>query len=181
MNAISVYGLAYLSVVGLIATWRLSRLLTAQARQHIFSTLSKWLIYTLVFPRLNGTIDITVLAGLIITCVVIGNAVASIIGVHTKAELATRLARLCATNVTMLFLGGRTNFIVDKILRISHADYYLMHRWIGRISVVEGLVHGTLGIVQHRADTTTIDLTVGSDAYKVMTFSTLIQCRYFYC
>ena len=156
-----IYAIAYISVLAFVISWRLYRFLMARARDHVFSVLSKWLVYTVILRRVNGSSDITVAMAFAILCMLVGNVVSTVIAVTSQADLSIRLARLCLTNLVVLFFGGRTNFIADKILRLSHNDYYLVHRWIGRICVLEGLIHGVLSALQRRKPLRAIDITVG--------------------
>jgi hypothetical protein len=181
MRVSYIYATAYVSVLGSVIVWRLLRFLTARARDHVFSILSKWLIHTVVLARLNGSSDVSVIAGLMVFCMIVGNVISSVIAVTSQADFSARLARLCITNLVILFLGGRTNFIADKLLQLSHNEYHLAHRWIGRICIVEGLIHGILSAFQHRKPLRAIDITVGfivtrpftSDAYCLSCFHLL--------
>ncbi|KAF1363095.1 hypothetical protein EJ07DRAFT_152612 [Lizonia empirigonia] len=46
--------------------------------------------------------------------------------------------------MVFLYLGGRTNVLVDKFFRLSHTEYWLLHRWLGRLAAAEGIIHGAL-------------------------------------
>ena len=155
-----VYALSYASAMGLLLVWRLSQFLTSQAREHIFSTFAKWLLFSVVLPRMNGSTDITIMAGSIIILFIIANVVGCALLVQSQSELSARLARMCITNLVVLFLGGRSNLIVDKIFRLSNTEYHLLHRWVGRVAVVEGLTHATLSIIKIRAATSVLDMSV---------------------
>ncbi|KAJ5035240.1 hypothetical protein J3E72DRAFT_176970 [Bipolaris maydis] len=155
-----IYAIAYISVLALVISWRLYQFLTARARDHVFAVLSKWLVYTVVLARANGSSDITVAAGFVVLCTLVGNIVSAVIAIPSQADFSTRLARLCLTNLVVLFFGGRTNFIADRIFRLSHSEYYLVHRWIGRICVLEGLIHGVLSALQRRKPLRAIDITL---------------------
>lgn len=155
-----VYAVSYASAMGLLLVWKLSQLLTTQAREHIFSTFAKFLVFSVVLPRMNGSTDITVLTGFLIVLFVVANVVGSAIFVQSQSELSTRLARMCITNLVVLFLGGRSNPLVDRIFRLSNAEYHLLHHWIGRIAVVEGMTHATLVIIKRRLATSALDISV---------------------
>jgi hypothetical protein len=81
MQIIVIYVIAYGSAIGLLLGWRLSQFLTTQARERIFSTFTKWAVYTLVTRRLNRSSDVTVLTGFIILLLVAANAVGSALAV----------------------------------------------------------------------------------------------------
>jgi hypothetical protein len=160
MQVILVYALAYVSAMGFLLMWRLSQFLTTQARQHIFSIFSKWILYTVVFLRMNGSSDVTVMACFLILLFITANIVGTFLGIQSQPELSLRLARMCLTNTAILFLSGRSNLLVDKVFRISITEYHLLHRWIGRITVIEGLTHGTLSILQARTTLGAVHLSV---------------------
>jgi hypothetical protein len=162
MQVTVIYAISYASAIGLLVIWRLSQCLTVRAREHIVSFLSKWLLYTVIYPRLNGSSDVTIMAGSTVVLFIVANIVGSVIGVHSRLELSVRLSRMCVTNLLVLYLGGRSNFLVDKIFRLSTTEYHLLHRWIGRITLIEGLIHGTLCIIDTGATTKVVHLTVSS-------------------
>jgi hypothetical protein len=151
MQATLVYALAIASVVGFVFVSRLAQLLTFQARERLFSVFSKWALYTLVWRRPNGSSDMSVLAAAAGLLFLIGNVLGCVLAVRGRADLSLRLARLCAMNLVILFLGGRTSFVLDKIFRLSMTQYYTVHRWVGRISITEGILHGILNVSQHRS------------------------------
>jgi hypothetical protein len=157
-----VYALSYVSAVALLLAWRLSQFLTTQAREHLFSTGTKWFFYTIICPRMKSSSDVTLMAGSIIMMFVVANVVGSALGVKSQSDLSIRLARLCITNIVVLYFGGRSNIVVDKVFRLSVTDYHLLHRWIGRITIIEGITHGTLCIIKTKATTRTLDLAVSS-------------------
>ena len=155
-----IYALSYASAVGFLLVWRLSQFITTQAREHIFSTCAKWLLYTVILPRVNGSSDVTIMAGSIIVLFVVANVVGCVLRVQSQSELSTRLARMCVTNLVVLFLGGRSNLLVDKIFHLSNTEYHLLHRWVGRITVIEGLTHATLCMIKTKAAARIVDLSV---------------------
>lgn len=160
MQVTLVYAISVASVVGFVLVLRLAQLLTFHARERLFSTFSKWVLYTLVWPRAKGSSDLSVLAAAAITLFLVGNIIGSVLAIRGRAELSLRLARLCTMNMTILFLGGRTSFILDKIFQLSMTEYYSIHRWVGRISIAEGLLHAILNILQSRSTIRSIELSV---------------------
>jgi hypothetical protein len=158
MQVIIVYLIAYGSAVGLLLGWRLSQYLTTQARKRVFSTFTKWAVYSVVTRRLDGSSDITIVAGFVILLLVVANIVGSTVFIQTRTELSLRLAKLSVTNLAILYLGGRSNILLDKVFRLFHTEQQLMHRWIGRITVIEGLIHGVFEISQLRSALKPIDL-----------------------
>lgn len=166
MQATIVYAISIASVVGFVLVLRLAQLLTFHARERLFSTFSKWVLYTLVWPRAKGSSDVSILAAAAITLFLVGNIIGSVLAIRGRAELSLRLARLCTMNMTILFLGGRTSFILDKMFQLSMIEYYSIHRWVGRISIAEGILHAILNILQFRSTIRNVELSVCFDLQR---------------
>ena len=68
------------------------------------------------------------------------------------AELRGRAGHLAVVNMLPLFLfAGRNNLLIP-LLRVSFDTWNLFHRWIGRIVVVEAIVHTIAWAVNEIAD-----------------------------
>lgn len=134
----------------MMIVWKIWRLLATRVRQRFLTLLSKWLFYTVILPRCRGSSNITVFAVVLIGLFILGNIAVSAVGIQSRTDLAQRLARLALINVIILFLGGRTNLFADKVLRCSFPNYYLLHRWIGRVTLLEVIVHGSLMCLEIR-------------------------------
>lgn len=106
----------------------------------------RWLLYSTV-PLTRG---ITGFEGLCIFLIVGGNAAALSVSIHDRLELDKRAANLAAINATLLFLGGRTNPWAN-LFGISLSRYYLFHRWIGQVVILEGLLHSVLSIIRSQS------------------------------
>jgi hypothetical protein len=144
MQPVLVYLISFASAVGGLTLWKLYHLVDASTRRIIFSFLRKRFIYTLVLRRRRSTSDVNVLVVLNILLVVAANVTACTVRVGSSAQLAKRCGTLFMVNVLPLYLGGRTSFLADRILRLPLTEYHLFHRWIGRICVLQGLVHGII-------------------------------------
>jgi hypothetical protein len=160
MRALIVYTIAYASALGVLLVWRLSQSLAGKVRERLVATFSKWVVYTVIFPRMNGSSDVTVVTAIVLTAFVIANVVGCILSVQTRMELSLRLAKLCVTNIVFLYMGGRSNIILDKVFRLSHQEHHLLHRWIGRVSVTEGVIHGTMDLLQSRSSFSPMNISV---------------------
>ena len=71
-----------------------------------------------------------------------------------KANLGPTAAMLAVINAVMLFLGGRTSPLADFI-GIPLSTYYVFHHLIGRVVVIEGVIHAGLAFRRSRPDQTT--------------------------
>ncbi|KAK6531318.1 hypothetical protein TWF281_008130 [Arthrobotrys megalospora] len=77
-----------------------------------------------------------------------GNITLTVVSIHwtrpsavVLSELRNRSGVLAVTNMVPLFvLAGRNNPLIP-LLRISFDTYNLIHRWLGRIVVIEAIVH----------------------------------------
>ncbi|KAK2616337.1 hypothetical protein QQS21_000771 [Conoideocrella luteorostrata] len=68
------------------------------------------------------------------------------------AELRGRSGTLCVANfVPLIILAGRNNPLIH-LLRISFDTYNLFHRWVGRIAVLEIIIHTVAWMVPVVAD-----------------------------
>jgi hypothetical protein len=65
-----------------------------------------------------------------------------------RVALIRRSSVLSSVNTVLLFLGGRTNILIDAFDIPLHS-YYLAHHWIGRMAVAQGLFHAGLAISQN--------------------------------
>jgi hypothetical protein len=124
-------------------------------RERVFSLASKWLVYSLLIPRWTSSTNITLY---------VGNVVSSVLAVLTKEEFSIRIARLCVTNLVTLYFGGGSSFILDKVLRLPLSDTGILHRWVGRLTLIEGCIHGIIELSQPNSvlNVTTIHLSVSA-------------------
>lgn len=108
-----------------------------------------------------GTIP-TRLETLLIFAYIALNAVFCVVTIHWSQGLATSLRALTKTTgtlavvnlVPLVITAGRNNPLVS-ILRIPFDTFNLMHRWLGRMIVVQAVVHSLAVIVnmgQHSKD-----------------------------
>ncbi|KAF2741743.1 hypothetical protein M011DRAFT_530343 [Sporormia fimetaria CBS 119925] len=148
MEVITVYILSLASAAGCIILWNLRKLVDQATIRLILSVFRKQFIYTLVSSRGKSTSNINILAAISVLIMAAANVVACVLGVSDWTTLARRCASLFVLNAIPLYAGGRTNLFVDKVLRLSINNYYLFHRWLGRICVLQGLVHGIVSAVR---------------------------------
>lgn len=118
------------------------------------------MVFTVLFPRFNESSDITVLSASVIVVVSAGNVLASLITIHDREDFSSRLGRLSIINMMFLYLGGRTNIAADKLFRLSHTEYWLLHRWLGRIAAAEGMIHGAMQVSRSRSLPSVIQISV---------------------
>lgn len=61
-------------------------------------------------------------------------------GIHTSNDLMIRTGTMASINLIPLLLGGRTN-LVAEFLGSSLHTYYLAHHWLGRLAVLQSMLH----------------------------------------
>ncbi|KAF2439148.1 hypothetical protein P171DRAFT_132259 [Karstenula rhodostoma CBS 690.94] len=141
MQLLTIYILCLASTIAASCIWRSWRLLDNPT---IWSFLRRQFLYTLLCRRLRTSSDINVLAGINLLVFGAANITACTLWIQNPAELGKRCGTLFIVNVIPLYLGGRTNFLIDKVFRLQLNEYSLLHRWLGRVCVMQGLLHGVL-------------------------------------
>ena len=68
-----------------------------------------------------------------------------------RVNIGTTAAMLAIINAILLFLGGPTSPVADFI-GIPLSTYYIFHHFIGRVVVIEGVIHAALAFRRSRAD-----------------------------
>jgi hypothetical protein len=109
----------------------------------------KFVVYPLVVRRRWWNwIAVNRLQGATISSYVIINGFCMGLGIKTTSDLIIRSGLMASINMIPLFLGGRTNTLAS-FLGISLHTYYLAHHWIGRIVILQSLIHVFL-VIAHR-------------------------------
>ncbi|KAH8768374.1 hypothetical protein F5883DRAFT_669942 [Diaporthe sp. PMI_573] len=83
---------------------------------------------------------------------------------------------LAIINATLLFLGARTNPLADFI-GVPLSTYYTFHHFIGRVVVVEGIIHAALAFRRSRPDQTTISGYSAAGLLVALLFTSLYCIR----
>ncbi|KUI65140.1 hypothetical protein VM1G_00669 [Cytospora mali] len=124
------YGVSAVSIFALIVFKKVKQYLYIAAEK-----VTTRLAYRVVISRgLWSAISVTVLHII---------ALLAFIGINILLILLTLdngLEEITMINLVPLFLGGRTNVVIDY-LDISLHIYYFAHRWLGRIVVAQALIH----------------------------------------
>lgn len=89
--------------------------------------------------------------------------------IFERARIESAAATLTIINAILLFLGARTNPLAD-LIGVPLSTYYTFHHFIGRVVVVEGIIHAALAFRRSRPDQTTIS------GYSVSQMRSL-QCK----
>jgi predicted ferric reductase len=76
-----------------------------------------------------------------------GNVVCVAIG-SRDSTVIRRLAIMSVINLVPLALGGHMNFIASRC-RIRPQNYERMHRWVGKVAILEGLIHSVMAALSN--------------------------------
>ena len=106
----------------------------------IFSFLHKRLNYILVIKRQKGSSNISVFIAILIFLYITANIIIYTLKILGRAKLIKHYSSLFVINMVSLYLGGRTSLISDKV-HLNLSQYGLLHRWVGRVCVIQGLIH----------------------------------------
>ncbi|KAI0550160.1 hypothetical protein F4679DRAFT_595048 [Xylaria curta] len=121
-----------------------------QVHQAYGSMLRLWLNRHLVYPLL--VYDVTRLQALLLVVYVSANGLVLTLFPDHGPSLEQRAALLSTLNIVTVFLGGRTNPLID-MANVSLRTYYFWHFWAGRVILIEGLLHAGIRIAQHASRT----------------------------
>jgi hypothetical protein len=96
------------------------------------------------YPRVHKYISGTTRYHALLVVVLLTGNVVCLMDNRTKALQRTGL--LSIVNLVPLALGGHMNSIVSSC-GLGYEAYNAIHRWIGRVAVIEGVIHVILAIV----------------------------------
>ncbi|RYC63891.1 hypothetical protein CHU98_g2325 [Xylaria longipes] len=128
----------------------LATLLLFRVHQAYGSVLRFWLNRHLFYPLL--VYDVTRLQALLLVVYVSANGLVLALFPGNHPSLEQRAALVSTLNIVTVFLGGRTNPLID-MANVSLQTYYFWHIWAGRVILVEGLLHAGIRIA-HQASRT---------------------------
>jgi hypothetical protein len=112
---------------------------------HVFGAhfVVKHLIHPQIPQILRGEDTITRFHSLLIFLYLSGNGICLAFGITSTAQLGIRSGLMSLVNLIPLCAGGRINMVAD-FCGLSQQNYSRMHRWIGRVAVVQGLTHAVI-------------------------------------
>ncbi|PVH90463.1 hypothetical protein DM02DRAFT_665049 [Periconia macrospinosa] len=178
MDLLFTYIVPLASVTALFICWRLWALMSITTKSKIAFFIRKVLVYTVVIRRRSTSSDTTTYGALNILLFLTANLTACLFKLSDIRHLAERCGMLLMINLVPLFLGGRTNLFIDRILRLSLDDYTLMHRWLGRVCVLLGLVHGIVNSVTSSSSTSETILLSILASLGVLSFIYIRRLKY---
>jgi hypothetical protein len=135
--AVFIAGVAAIS----LAYWIIS-ITNAFYLLRLYAFLLRRMIYPLLWPNPRWS-RITRFQTFLLGGYFIINGFCMGIGIHSTSDLISRSGLMASVNLIPLFLGGRTSMF-SRVLGLSLHSYYLWHHWIGRVVVIQGLLHASL-------------------------------------
>lgn len=98
--------------------------------------------YPLLVTRRRGTDAISRADVVVLLLLLVANVLSCTIGVADAQTITTRSGLVAMINLVPLALGGRTNVVLDHVFRVDRGWTEKWHRWVGRVCLLEGVVHG---------------------------------------
>ncbi|KAI9777795.1 MAG: hypothetical protein M1839_008590 [Geoglossum umbratile] len=145
------YAISVAAVVGAFTLYRVGTVIARVVRMLRTVFILKHLCYPVLWRRRSGSTDMTRLQGILTALFIAANILCSLIGVRNVSDLNRRSGILSLINMMPMFLGGRTNLFADLLgLRLDH--YGTLHRWIGRVCVLQGILHGSITFFRPKSD-----------------------------
>ena len=111
--------------------------------------LLKHVLYPQLHPLIRGVNTVTRFEAILIGSLLVGNVLCTTLGIKSSSDFVKRTALVSVINIFPLFLGGRINVIVS-LSGIRYEAYARFHRWVGRIAIVECIVHSSLAAASQK-------------------------------
>jgi len=127
--------------------WSLIRVVRTYATFYFL----KYLFYPQIHRFFRGSSKTTCFDATLIVVFLASNVVCVVIGAGDATTLRKRMGQMSTINLIPLALGGHMNVIVD-LCGVRPENYQRMHRWLGRVAIVEGLVHSIMAATSQKLD-----------------------------
>ena len=144
--AVALGALAAFSIVFFLM-WSLIRVVHTYATFYFL----KYVFYPQIHRYFRGSSKTTCFDATLIVVFLASNVVCVVIGVGDATTLSKRMGQMSTINLIPLALGGHMNVIVN-LCGVRPENYQRMHRWLGRVAIVEGLVHSIMAATSQKLD-----------------------------
>jgi hypothetical protein len=144
MNLTHWYAIAFAGVTACLLSYRVGSI----ASEFLVSRFKALALRTIAYPlliRRRYWTSVTRLQAATIGSYYIINGFCMGLGIKNTTDLIARSGTMASINLIPLFLGGRTSMLAN-FLGISLHTYYLAHHWIGRLVIIQSLLHVALVI-----------------------------------
>lgn len=168
MELTVVYAISIGVIFGALGLYQSLKMISRPVQKLFIFFILKHLCYPLLLIRRRGTSNMSRLHGVYLTIYVAANVLCSAIGVSSWDLFGQRVGHLAMVNIIPLCMGGRTNLIAN-LFHLQLREYGLMHRWIGRVCVLEGIAYGVVTLTRSHPSAT---------KYKTIIVCLLRVCLY---
>ena len=151
----------------IFSAWRVSRIIFRSWLEKSASTLRKYIRYQTVTRRIRGSTDVNIDICIYLLIYFVANATACVIKIVDIKDLGQRCSKLLIFNSIPLYAIGTKSVILNMLLNIEASDYQIIHRWIGRICVLESIIHSVCFMVEH-VDVSKTNISVSTYNYAVL-------------
>lgn len=139
MNLTQWYAISLAAIAVLLILYRIGSIGSALLITRFQVLALRHLVYPLFVQRRYWT-GVTRLQGFLVGAYLGINGFCMGLGVKTTSDVISRAGIMASVNLIPLFLGGRTNALANFI-GISIHSYYIAHHWIGRVVIIQSLLH----------------------------------------
>jgi hypothetical protein len=143
MNVIQWYAVALAAIAALSIVFYVFGILIGILRTYATYHFLKHVFYPRVYKYVGGT---TRYHALLVIALLVGNVLCLTIGTHNRKEIMQRTGLLSTVNLVPLAFGSHMNSIVS-CCRLRYEAYSAIHRWIGRVAMIEGVIYAILAVV----------------------------------
>jgi hypothetical protein len=151
-----IISLSSIVAVCLFVVWRLS----LSDYQNRLIWLRKVLLYSTVARRRRGTSSVSFLTAIGILTLITANIFLMRFRVHNTLDLATRASKLSLSNMSILLYGAGGNVLVNYVLKVGLGNWGILHRWLGRICLLQALIHSLCRLSLLKARLNSLQITV---------------------
>lgn len=130
---------------------------------HLQVGLKRYCLRYLLYPQIHRYIRASWSDLAILLIFIVANTIATAINVRNVAGFVKRIGLISVVNIVPQFLGGRLNIVLNQC-GIGLKAYTRMHRWLGRVAIVQGLIHVIAALANHQRP----DLKTRSDIAAVV-------------
>jgi hypothetical protein len=143
MDTIQWYAVALAAIAALSIVFYTTRISIRFLRTYTTYHFLKHVFYPRVHKHLGGT---TRYYALLILTLLVGNVLCL---TSDRTKIVQRTGRLTIVNLVPLALGSHMNSIVS-CCGLGYESYNAIHRWLGRVAVIEGVIHMIIAIISQK-------------------------------
>ena len=143
MDIIQWYAVALAAIAALSIVFYVLGISISFLRTYVTYHFLKHIFYPRVHKYIRGT---TRYHALLVIALIVGNVLCLTLGMRDRTEILQRTGLLSTVNLVPLALGSHMNSVVS-CCGLGYETYSAIHHWIGRVAVIEGVIHVILAVV----------------------------------